>query len=58
MGLRLAFGPPELRYQDSTGLVVSAGCTGASTLSEGKIYRPECSAQFALYSENRKPISR
>ena len=38
-------------YKDSTGLVVSAGCTGASTLSQAKIYRPECSALFALYSE-------
>ena len=34
-----------------TRLVVSAGCTGASTLSQAEIYRPECSAQVALYSE-------
>ena len=40
-------------YQDSTGLVVSAGCTRAGTLSQAKIYRPECSAQVALYSEKR-----
>ena len=35
-------------YQDSTGLVVSARCTGASILSQAKMYRPECSAQVAL----------
>jgi len=31
--------------------VVSAGCTGAGTLAQAKIYRPECSARVALYSE-------
>jgi len=31
--------------------VVSAGCTGAGTLSPPKINRPECSARVALYSE-------
>ena len=34
-------------HQDQTGLVVSAVCTGASTLSQAKIYRPECSAQIS-----------
>ena len=34
-----------------TRLVVSAGCTGASKLSQAKIYRPELSAQVALYSK-------
>ena len=38
-------------YQDPTGLVVRTGCTGASTLSQAKIYRPECSAQVAPHSE-------
>jgi len=31
-----------------TWLVVSAGCIGASTLSQANIYRPECLAQVAL----------
>ena len=37
--------------QARTGLVVSAGCTEASTRLQGKIYRPEGSLQVALYSE-------
>jgi len=35
----------------SIRLVVSAGCTGAGTPSQAKIYRPECWAQVALYSK-------
>ena len=31
--------------------MVSAGCIGAGTLSQAKIFRPECLAQVALYSE-------
>ena len=34
-------------------LVVSAGCTRANTISQAKIYRPECLAQVALYSAER-----
>ena len=45
-----------------TRLVVCANCTGAGTISEAKIYWPECSAQIALYSEEtyffRKLVSR
>ena len=35
----------------STWLVVNAVYTGAGTLSQAKIYRPECSARVALNSE-------
>ncbi len=34
-----------------TQLVVSAGCTGAGTLSQAKIQRLHCSAKVALYRE-------
>ena len=34
-----------------TPLVVTAGCTGARRLSQAKSYRPECSAQVAVYGE-------
>ena len=39
-----------LTQANKSRLVVSAGCTGANTISQAKIYRPECSAQVALYS--------
>ena len=42
-------------HQDSTGLVASAGCTGATTFSQAKIYWPECLAKELLYFCN--PIS-
>ena len=44
------FCPLHTNQHIKTRLVFNTGSTGAGTLSQANIYRPECSIRVALYS--------